>query len=419
MTWTNLLDGMLRGILREGSMVLHLPGGRVERYGDGTGPTWVVRIGDPTLPARLVRNPDLALGEGYTEGGLTVDGDDLRGFLLLIARNAERARRVWWRRPVLAAGRAFRGLRQFNRPKEARRRVAHHYDLSSELYALFLDADRQYSCGYFKRPDDSLDLAQAQKKAHLAAKLRLEPGMRVLDIGSGWGGLALTLARDHGARVVGVTLSEEQHRIATERARTAGLADRVEFRLTDYRNVRERFDRVVSVGMFEHVGVPHYRAYFRTVQDRLAENGVALIHTIGRAGPPGTASAWIDRYIFPGGYIPALSEMVSAVEREDLFITDVEVWRLHYAETLRHWHERFAANIDRARAIYDERFCRMWRYYLAASEMSFRANRHVVFQMQISRRLETVPLTRDYLHRDAPEARTDLYLAAENVRTAG
>ena len=418
MTWDDLLHRMLRKIMRGGSMVLHFPNGRVERYGDGTGEPFVVRITDPSLPARLVRSPDLALGEGYTDGGLTIDGDDLRGFMHFATRSAERAGRVWWRRPVILARRALRGIRQFNRPDQARRRVAHHYDLSSELYALFLDADRQYSCAYFKRPDDSLETAQAQKKAHIAAKLRLEPGMRVLDIGCGWGGMALTLARDHGAQVLGVTLSEEQHRIATGRAHEAGLESRVEFRLTDYRNVRERFDRVVSVGMFEHVGVPHYREYFRTVHDRLTEDGVALIHTIGRAQPPATTSAWIDRYIFPGGYIPALSEIAAAVEREDFYITDVEVWRLHYAETLRHWYERFMANIDRARAIYDERFCRMWRYYLAASEMSFRANRHVVFQLQMSRRLETLPLTLDYLYRE-PEGRADLYVAAEQVRTAG
>ncbi len=302
-----------------------------------------------------------------------------------------------WLRSLETVRRALRRVQQFNPAPRARRNVAHHYDLSSKLYDQFLDRDRQYSCGYFVRPDDSLDQAQAQKKALIAQKLLLSPGMRVLDIGCGWGGLALSLARDHGVSVLGVTLSEEQHRIATRRAREAGLEDQVEFRLTDYRHVGETFDRVVSVGMFEHVGVPHYREYFRNVHDRLAPDGVALIHTIGWTGPPHTSSRWVDKYIFPGGYVPSLSEMVAAVEHEDLFTTDIEVWRLHYAETLRHWHDRFMAHIDRVREIYDERFCRMWRYYLVASEMTFRYNKQVVFQVQLAHRRDAVPLTRDYL----------------------
>jgi cyclopropane-fatty-acyl-phospholipid synthase len=243
----------------------------------------------------------------------------------------------------------------------------------------------------------TLEQAQAAKKAHIANKLRLEPGMTVLDIGCGWGGMALTLARDHGARVTGVTLSEEQLRVATARAAEAGLADRVTFRLQDYREVGGRFDRIVSVGMFEHVGVPHYRAYFDTVARLLAPEGVALIHTIGRASPPGATSPWIQKYIFPGGYVPALSEVMPPVERSGLWPTDVEVWRLHYAETLRCWQERFDANRDAVRALYDERFVRMWRFYLVASEMTFRAGRQCVFQVQLAHRQTAVPLTRAYL----------------------
>ncbi|MDE3239503.1 MAG: class I SAM-dependent methyltransferase, partial [Paracoccaceae bacterium] len=280
----------------------------------------------------------------------------------------------------------------------ARRNVAHHYDLSGELYDLFLDEDRQYSCAYFADPSMTLEEAQRAKKAHIANKLLLEPGMTVLDIGCGWGGLGLTLARDYGARVVGVTLSEEQHKVATRRAKEAGLSDRVEFRLCDYRTVTETFDRVVSVGMFEHVGVPHYREYFSAVHDRLAPDGVALIHTIGRVTPPGSTSPWILKYIFPGGYVPALSEMMSAVEKNALWSTDIEVWRMHYAYTLRHWHDRFVAKQDKAKALYDERFCRMWRYYLIASEMSFRHYGQCVFQVQLARRQEAVPLTRTYLY---------------------
>jgi cyclopropane-fatty-acyl-phospholipid synthase len=299
--------------------------------------------------------------------------------------------------------------RQFNPAGRSRANVAHHYDLSGALYDLFLDADRQYSCAYFARPGMTLEQAQEAKKAHIAAKLLLEPGMRVLDIGCGWGGMALTLARRHGARVLGVTLSQEQHRVATERARAAELSGQVEFRLADYRSVEGTFDRILSVGMFEHVGVPHYRTYFRTLCDRLAPDGVALVHTIGRAAPPGATNPWIAKYIFPGGYCPALSEVAAAVEKEGLWQTDIEVWRLHYAETLRHWHDRFMANIDTARALYDERFCRMWRFYLVASELTFRLNRQCVFQIQLARRQDAVPLTRDYLHRP----RRDLALAAE------
>jgi cyclopropane-fatty-acyl-phospholipid synthase len=294
----------------------------------------------------------------------------------------------------------MRAIDQHNPMTIARKNVAHHYDLSGALYDLFLDSDKQYSCAYFRHPDDTLEQAQAQKKAHIAGKLLLEPGMRVLDIGCGWGGMALTLARDYGANVLGVTLSEEQHKVATARAAAEGLQDKVEFRLTDYRKVQDRFDRIVSVGMFEHVGVPHYGEYFTQVHDKLTEDGVALIHTIGRAFPPGYTNPWIAKYIFPGGYVPAMSEVMKAVEQKDLWVTDVEVWRLHYAETLRHWHARFMANRDKVARLYDERFCRMWRYYLIAAEMTFRYNRQCVFQFQISRRQDAVPLTREYLYAD-------------------
>jgi len=246
----------------------------------------------------------------------------------------------------------------------------------------------------------TLEEAQAAKKHHIARKLLIEPGMHVLDIGCGWGGMGLTLARDFGARVTGVTLSREQHAVANERAERAGLADRVRFELRDYREVQGRFDRIVSVGMFEHVGVPHYNKYFATVRRLLTDEGIALIHTIGRAGPPGATSPWILKYIFPGGYCPAMSESAGAVERQGLVTTDVEVWRLHYAETLKEWRRRFEANIDRARALYDERFCRMWRYYLIASELTFRLDNQVVFQFQMSPKQDAVPLTRDYLYRE-------------------
>ncbi|MDP3961438.1 MAG: cyclopropane-fatty-acyl-phospholipid synthase family protein [Pseudorhodobacter sp.] len=396
--WDRILDRLLRSLIRDGNLTVRMPGGVQKTYGDGSGPAVHVTLHDPALPGRLVRGPDLALGEAYMDQTLTIENDDLAGFLALLLHNAANGRADWWRYPLEHAQRVFRLLQQVTPAPRARRNVAHHYDLQGELYDLFLDPDRQYSCGYFKTPDDTLEQAQAQKKAHIAAKLRLAPGMRVLDIGCGWGGMALSLARDHGVQVLGITLSLEQHRIATARAAEAGLAGLVEFRLTDYRAVTGVFDRIVSVGMFEHVGVPQYRTYFRQVRDLLAPDGVALIHTIGRTTPPGITSPWITKYIFPGGYCPALSEMMPAIQGSGLGTTDIEVWRLHYAETLREWRKRFEANIDRAAALYDDRFCRMWRYYLTASEMTFRHYGQCVFQIQLAHRQDAVPLTRDYLY---------------------
>ncbi len=403
--WEALLDRMLKSLLRVGTLELHMPSGHVGRYGDGMAPEVTVRLHDPAILRRLVLSPDLGVGEGYMDATLTIDDDDLHGFLQIAMRNMATDQPLRWRRLVRNSRAAIRWLAQFNPAGRARANVAHHYDLSGELYDLFLDADKQYSCGYFRSPDDTLEQAQAQKKAHIAAKLLIEPGMRVLDIGCGWGGMALTLARDHGAKVVGVTLSEEQIKIARQRAEAEGLSERVEFRLQDYRSVTGQFDRIVSIGMFEHVGVPHYREFFRHVHDMLTEDGVALIHTIGRTEPPGSTNPWMAKYIFPGGYIPAISEAMAAVEKEQLWPADIEIWRLHYAETLRHWEQRFSANIERARALYDDRFCRMWWFYLVACEQAFRYNWQCVFQFQLARRRDAVPLTRDYLYREAPPLR--------------
>jgi cyclopropane-fatty-acyl-phospholipid synthase len=287
----------------------------------------------------------------------------------------------------------------------SRRNVAHHYDLSFDLYRRFLDGDLQYSCAYFPRPDMSLDDAQAAKKAHIAAKLNLTPGQSVLDIGCGWGGMGLTLAGDYGARVTGVTLSQEQLAVATRRAEERGLTGRANFELRDYRDVRGPFDRIVSVGMFEHVGAPNYRAFFARVRDLLADDGVALIHSIGRKGMPAPTDAFIAKHVFPGGYIPALSEVTAAVEEVGLWITDIEILRLHYAETLRCWRERFMAQRGAIALMYDERFCRMWEYYLAVSELSFRHGDHMVFQLQLAKRVDAAPLSRDYMfdrERQAP-----------------
>mgnify|MGYP006276633853 FL=1 len=403
--WSTLFDRMMAQLIRKGRLTIEdLPGLGTRSYGPGGdgAPAVTVRLRDPALPRKILLGPELALGEAYMDGRLEIADDDLHGLLELLLRNRASGARHWAVSLNLGLARLRRGMAQYNPAPRARANVAHHYDLSGELYDLFLDADRQYSCAYFRDPGMTLDEAQEAKKRHIAGKLLIEPGMRVLDIGCGWGGLALTLARDYGARVTGVTLSKEQHAVAVQRAEREGLAHRVEFRLQDYRKVRESFDRIVSVGMFEHVGVPHYRAFFDTVKARLAPDGVALIHTIGRVTPPGVTSPWIEKYIFPGGYVPAMSEMMAAVEPTGLWSADMEVWRLHYAETLRHWHDRFMANRDKAAALFDERFVRMWRYYLVACEQSFRFHRQVVFQLQLAHRPDAVPITRDYLY-PAPE----------------
>jgi cyclopropane-fatty-acyl-phospholipid synthase len=328
------------------------------------------------------------------DGGLRLEQGEIADFVDLIGRNAK-FRKKKRRTPL---GRWWRAMRrEANERTAARRNVSHHYDLSDELYRRFLDEDMQYSCAYFARPDMSLEEAQAAKKRHIAAKLLLKPEQRVLDIGCGWGGMALTLAEEADVEVHGVTLSTEQLAVAQARAEARGLAGRARFSLTDYRDVEGPYDRIVSVGMFEHVGRPNFQSYFDGVARLLTDDGVALIHAIGRSEGPNFTNAWMDKYIFPGGYIPALSEVLPAVERAGLFVTDIEILRLHYAETLRHWRQRFAAHRAEIAALYDERFCRMWEFYLGISEMSFRHRGHMVFQMQLARRVDTVPITRDYM----------------------
>ncbi|MEO1681239.1 MAG: cyclopropane-fatty-acyl-phospholipid synthase family protein [Pseudomonadota bacterium] len=403
--WDRLFDNMMDKVVTQGRLTIKGPGRRGTRsFGNGQdAPQVTVHLRDTALPRKLLMSPELALGEAYMDGTLTVEGDDLHGLIALLLQNHDGGENHWAVKLELGLRRIVRSFQQHNPMPKARANVAHHYDLSGKLYDLFLDDDRQYSCAYFPDPGMTLEAAQAAKKHHIARKLLIEPGMRVLDIGCGWGGMALTLARDYGARVLGVTLSKEQHAVASARAEEVGLEGRVEFRLQDYRKVRERFDRIVSVGMFEHVGVPHYREYFDNVHARLSEGGVSLIHTIGRVAPPGATSPWIHRYIFPGGYIPALSEVMRAVERAGLWNSDIEVWRMHYAMTLRHWFDRFVANIDKAEALYDARFCRMWKYYLVISEQSFRYQHHCVFQLQLATERDVVPLTRTYLYEPGAE----------------
>ncbi|WP_082802233.1 SAM-dependent methyltransferase [Falsihalocynthiibacter arcticus] len=398
--WKYSFDQMLQPLLQNGSLHIVMPDGEKRIYGDATGKPILVRIHNMATVRKLALSPELALGEAYTNGSLTIDGDDLQSFLAMLVLNVDPAGadRVWWQKPVIKMRAILRGLKQNNMVPQARRNVAHHYDLSGQLYDLFLDESRQYSCAYFKEKSDTLEQAQAQKIDHITRKLLIEPGMRVLDIGCGWGGMAMTLAQDYGANVVGITLSKEQHAFATERAKQAGLSDRVEIRLCDYRNIEEYFDRIVSVGMFEHVGLRHFDEYFTTLRNRLSPEGIALVHTIGWSRASKDTNPWIAKHIFPGGYVPSVSETMAAVEKAQLWATDIECWRLHYAYTLRQWYDRFIQNQDVARNIYDDQFVRMWRFYLAASEQTFRHGYQAVYQFQLSRKIDAVPLTRDYLY---------------------
>lgn len=394
---TGLLDKALRPLVRRGALTLILPSSRRLVFGDGEGEPVVVRLIDSAAVWALLLDPDLKTGELFTDGRLVVEQGSIYDFLGLILDNDGQESPS----PIVQAFDRFRTTtqlwRQRNDPGRARRNVAHHYDLGDDFYALFLDPDWQYSCAYFERPGQSLADAQRAKKRHIAAKLLLKPHHRVLDIGCGWGGLALYLAGLAGVDVLGVTLSEEQIARAQRRAQAAGLSERARFALTDYRAVEGRFDRIVSVGMFEHVGLGNYEAFFQTCRERLADDGVMLLHTIGCSDAPSVTNPWITRYIFPGGHLPSLSDIVKSVERSGLIVTDIEVLRLHYAETLRAWRMAFMARWDEAVAMFDARFCRMWEYYLAMSETAFRYEQVVVFQVQIARRQEAVPMTRNYL----------------------
>ena len=393
-----LVERLMRRYAGEEPFVVILPGGRVVELNGArraTAPI-VLTVRDWRTVAALVRDAPLTLGEAWTDGRIALERGTLSDFVAMIGRRLAGRPRA---HPLTAgATRLWRdATRHANARAAARRNVAHHYDLSLDLYRRFLDEDLQYSCAYFARPDATLEEAQAAKKALIAAKLRLEPGLKVLDIGCGWGGLGLTLAGEHGVEVEGITLSKEQLAVARERAVASGLAERARFSLTDYRDVAGPFDRVVSVGMFEHVGRLNYQAYFDGVARLTTDDGVAVIHSIGRGDAPRPPQPWIDRYVFPGGYIPALSEVLPYVERAGLIVTDVEIWRLHYAETLRHWRERFEARRGEIVKLYDERFCRMWEFYMVVSEAAFRFNNHMVFQLQLAKRVDAVPQTRAYL----------------------
>lgn len=393
------LRAYLRRVIREGDLRVRLPSGETISVGDGAGPPVAVRITSRWWAMRIATHPSMALGEAYMDGGLVMDGGGVHDLLDLIGRNAKY-------RPPKRAGALSRWWLdrrlQANARAAARRNVAHHYDLSVDLYRRFLDPDLQYSCAYFAEPGMSLEAAQIAKKQHLAAKLLLQRGQTVLDIGCGWGGLALSLAKAADVQVDGITLSTEQLATARWRAETTGLADRARFSLTDYRDVAGPYDRIVSVGMFEHVGRPNFQAYFDQVARLLKDDGVAVIHSIGRSEGPAFNQPWVEKYIFPGGYIPALSEVLPCVERAGLIVADIEILRLHYAETLRCWRERFAAQRAEVARMFDERFCRMWEFYLSASELAFRYRGHMVFQLQLAKRIDATPITRDYMARSDP-----------------
>jgi cyclopropane-fatty-acyl-phospholipid synthase len=397
-----LLDKMLSKIVRRGELSVTYSDGAVRRYGvpDPDFAPIAIRFTDSKAPTDIVLGPRLGAAEAYMDGRMLIERDDILGLLDLIRRN-----RPWEKGKSglenalvrrLFSGAAAR-IDRLNWQRRSKRNVAHHYDLNDRLYDLFLDADRQYSCAYFTDPANSLEQAQADKKAHIAAKLALRPGLRVLDIGCGWGGMALYLNRVADVDVLGITLSEEQLKVARRRAEEAGVAHRVKFELIDYRAVDGRFDRIVSVGMFEHVGPPHYRTFFRKCRALLAEDGVMLLHTIGRMGKPGVTDAFTAKYIFPGGYIPALSEIVSASEQVKLIASDIETLRLHYAYTLEHWYRRTVAEREAIEALYDPRFFRMWTVYLAGALVSFRHGGMCNYQIQYVRRRDALPLTRGYM----------------------
>ncbi len=392
-----LLVAAFSKAVKRGTLKMTTARGRHFAFGNGQEPKVSIRFADASAQMALCLHPELKLGELFTDGRLVIETGTIYDFLQLLLQDTRgeldelplhRLRKI----------RAWMMRRTENDALKSKRNVAHHYDLDGRLYSLFLDSDKQYSCAYFDHPDATLEEAQLAKKRHIAAKLLVEPGHSVLDIGSGWGGLGLYMAQIAGAGPVkGVTLSEEQLEVSRRRAASAGLTDRVRFDLEDYRSTAGTFDRIVSVGMFEHVGLPSYDTYFQTCRRLLKEDGVMLLHTIGRSGTPYPTNAWIARYIFPGGHLPILSEMMPAIERAGLVVTDVEVLRLHYAFTLKAWRERFMAHREEVLRLYDERFCRMWECYLAMSESAFRFQDTVVFQVQLARRNDVVPLTRDYI----------------------
>jgi cyclopropane-fatty-acyl-phospholipid synthase len=392
-----LLENLMKRFVKVGTLTILDVEGRSHVFKGTAGPEVTIRLRDRKLYRSLFLHPELKAGEAYVDGTLTVEKGTIRDFLTLSVMNARNLRRHPLQRLLNSSLKRMRKLHQRNTTKTARAHVHHHYDLSNELYRLFLDKDMHYSCAYFTKANDTIEKAQQNKLRHIAAKLDLKPGQRVLDIGSGWGGMALYLAAAADVEVLGVTLSTEQLALANQRAKERGLEKRVRFELMDYRDVKGTFDRIVSVGMFEHVGIVHFDEFFNHMRDLLKPDGVALLHSIGRKGGPSATASWIRKYIFPGGATPALSETLASIERAGLWVTDIEILRLHYAKTLAAWDQRFQANKNKVATLLDERFCRMWEFYLIVSELSFVYGKHMVFQIQMTKDRDTLPITRDYM----------------------
>ena len=397
-----IFERVLKKLVKTGNLTVTDWKNRVTTYGDGKGKPIHIHFGTAATARKIAFDPDLYLGECFMNGDFAVLKGTIYDFIDLALTNTGKGSgamhgTTFAHRMMYRIRTGTRRLDQANSLKKSRENVQSHYDLSGELYDLFLDKDRQYSCAYFEHDGQSLEEAQLAKKRHIAAKLNIKPGMTVLDIGCGWGGMGLYLAEVCGAQVTGVTLSDEQLTVAKTSAKSRGLEQSARFLLQDYRTLTQKFDRIVSVGMFEHVGVGHYGEFFEKCSQLLKPDGSALLHSINRADGPGATSAWTQRYIFPGGYIPALSEVMPHIERYGLYVTDIEILRLHYAKTLRHWMNRFMANRDKAKALYDERFCRMWEFYLAGAELSFQRLQMNNFQIQFALDQDFLPFTRDYM----------------------
>ncbi len=394
------LSNLMKKFVRKGTLRLYDAEGKLHLFGGREpGPDVTMRLHDKSLYNKLVWNPELYAAEAYMDGTLTFEnGSKVRDFILLFSVNRAALARYGSQRVIRKLWLWLRRWHQANPVGQAAKNARHHYDVSTEVYRLFLDKDMQYSCAYFRDPEnDTLEMAQKQKLIHATTKLQLKPGMKVAEIGSGWGGFAIFIAKTTGAHVTAINVSPEQLKAAREHAKQAGVEKLVDFVEIDYRNLQGKFDRVVSVGMMEHVGIGHFDEYFGKVRDLLTDDGFAFIHCIGRNTPPGTTGPFIRKYIFPGAYVPALSEVFAAVERQGLWTADCEILRVHYTHTIRHWRERFEKNRDKAKAIYDERFCRMWEFYLAAVELEFLHGSHMVFQILVAKKRDAVPLTRDFM----------------------
>jgi cyclopropane-fatty-acyl-phospholipid synthase len=402
-----LLDTMLSRLVTRGELTIIDHDGRTYRHGapDPELKPVTVRLMDRKVAFSIARDPTMGTAEAYMDDRLRLEQGEIIDLILIIRRNRRWEERTRPNKFLKKTGRLRHSLATLNWKSRSLKNVVHHYDIGNDLYRTFLDPDMQYSCAYFTDPSNSIEQAQFDKKAHIASKLLLKPGQRVLDIGCGWGGLALFLNRAADVDVLGVTLSKEQLAVARQRAEEAGVSDRVKFELCDYRDVTGQFDRIVSIGMFEHLGTAHFPVFFRKVRELLHPDGAALVHTMGRMGKPGTTDKFMQKYIFPGGYLPALSEIVSASEREKLIMADCEALRLHYVYTLRAWYERFKAKHDEIVAMYDERFYRLYLFYLAGSMTMFTDGAMVVYQLQYLRSRYAAPMTRDYMLDDEKRLR--------------